>query len=308
MYSFRTDVDIPVEYKGLRLYPGQLEMEYGPVVRGVFIEGGYDPKAIFTCGQCFRWSVDEYGLWRGVVGLRTRLVKDVVFLGGAIKTLFISCQNKQELDEMLHYLDFGTDYTAICNMVVGDERLVKAAEFGKGIRILNQDPFETLISFIISQQNNIPRISKIIERMSEAFGTEACEPLRFGYAFPSVDALASARIESLESLGLGYRAKYVWSAAKRVQEEGIGVLNSYKNKAYEETMDYLLSYYGIGDKVASCVALFGLGHKEAFPIDVWIRRVLESWYDGNFDPHKYDPYAGVIQQYMYYFGRENAIL
>lgn len=266
----------------------------------------FDPDQIFDCGQCFRWEKDSEGLWQGITGGRRAWVCFEAAAGGsgcagdAGGTLTISdsllasgdCSESEALAYWRHYLDLDRDYGAIKEILAeGDPVMAEAISYGSGIRILRQDPWEALLSFIISQNNNIPRIKKCIESLAEALGEEGMLPL------PEV--LAKAELADLAGCRLGYRDKYLIEAAGQFVEWGM-----------PETAEELQKFSGVGPKVANCIALFGLGLVDSFPIDVWMRRVMNRLYGFDekdvkgmaaFAAEKFAPYGGIAQQYLFYF-------
>ena len=251
----------------------------------------------FECGQCFRWNADADGVYRGVVrGYPARVWTE----NGAVWI-------RSDAPETLwrEYFDLGRDYAEISRGFAGGEYLDKCTAFGRGIRILRQEPWEALCSFIISQCNNIKRIKGIVERLCAAYGE--CAELdgeRF-YTFPSADTLCTLREEDLAMLRCGYRAAYILSAARAVAD-GRLKLDALIECDYADAKRELLKLSGVGEKVANCVALFGLNHIEAFPIDVWMRRALRENFPPDFDPASLGEYAGLAQQYIFYYAREHA--
>lgn len=210
---------------------------------------------------------------------------------------FFDC-SESEFDAFWRgYFDLDTDYGKIIESIdTQDDYLKNAAACCPGIRILRQDPWEMLITFIISQQNNIPRIKKCVEAICEKYGED-----RGGYhAFPPAEALAALAPDGLMELGLGYRSKYIVAAAREVVSGGLEPGELIKLD-YDSARARLLQVYGIGKKVADCVCLFGLHHVEAFPIDTHIAQVLAAHYPQGFPFEKYAGYAGILQQYMFYY-------
>lgn len=244
---------------------------------------------IANSGQCFRISEQYTGIWL------------VVAFGKSLKihvkddnTHIFECDT-DEYNELWHnYFDMQRDYGEIKAKirVVGDPYITRAVDFGYGMRILNQDLWEVIISFIISQQNNIPRIRGIIKRL--------CAP--YGLRFPTPQELASFSEDELEKIGFGYRARYVRNMAIAVTEGRLN-FDELQKMSYHEAVAYLKKFDGIGDKVANCIALFGLRKLEAFPVDVWIKRILQKQYGGEFDIRRFPGYAGLVQQYMFYYER-----
>jgi len=205
-----------------------------------------------------------------------------------------------------HYFDLDTDYSKFINAIdPNDKYLTDAANFGSGIRILNQDPWEMLISFIISQQNNIPRIRNCIEKLCEACGTNMGDY----YAFPSADEILDLSLDGLYAIGLGFRSMYIFRTAvkytygKVISDTSEFFIDEWKRLSSIDLYTELLSLYGVGPKVANCVMLFGYHRLEAFPIDTWMKKIIDREYNGYFDTSKYEEFAGVLQQYMFYYER-----
>lgn len=256
----------------------------------------FDPAKIFECGQCFRWRPDDRGVYTGVYsGHATRVWREG-------ETVFIS-SDKETFEAIWRgYFDLDRDYAAIRAAVGIDEYMKNAAEFGKGIRILRQDRWEALCSFIISQCNNIPRIRKIIESLCENFG----EPLEFEgktlFTFPTAEKIAPLSACDLAPLRCGYRAAYIIDAARAVAEGRLN-LGSLSSGGFEAALKALKTINGVGDKVANCIVLFGLQMLDAFPVDVWMKRALKEHYPENFSPSVFGEYAGIAQQYMFFYAR-----
>lgn len=258
----------------------------------------FDIKRSCECGQCFRFEPDEKG-YTGVISghiVKLRQVEDGCFFEGVSKELF----------EKLYipYFDLARDYAPIVEMLCKDDTVMQeACAYGRGIRLYNQDTWESLISFIISQNNNIPRIKGIIGRLCELAGKEIENGL---YAFPDVETLKNYSVEDLAPIRAGFRAKYIVDAAQKVASKEID-LESLKSLPYEEAKKVLMQIKGVGPKVADCVLLFGAGHIEAFPRDVWIKRAMSALYP---DDHERDfgNYGGIAQQYLFVYARENKII
>ena len=203
------------------------------------------------------------------------------------------------------FFDLGRDYKKIYDALRKDEIIKKASDFCPGIRILRQDPFECLISFIISQNNNIPRIKKIIGRLCENFGAPASNNNNFN-SFPRPETLAGLDLENLDVLKSGFRAKYILDAVKKINSGEIN-LNLIYNMATDDGAAYLKQIKGVGDKVAACVLLFAYNKLDAFPVDVWIKKVLGKYYPPGFDHKKsFGEYAGLANAYLFYYERENS--
>lgn len=261
-----------------------------------------DIKQIAESGQCFRMNIIEGNKFSNVAYGKyielTQIDKDTVDL---------SCTEEEYDDIWKDYFDMSYDYKRIVDRLIsgGDDFLRKSAEFGKGIRILQQEPFEALISFIISQNKNIPAIKACIEGICREYG----EPIKMSqgvqniyYSFPTPEVLALANKEDLRKLKTGYRDEYIIDAAKAIYAGELD-LNALIESTHEEAVEALMMLKGVGMKVANCVSLFGLHHIEAFPVDVWIKKILDDIYDGSFDLTLFDGYAGIVQQYMFYYIR-----
>jgi len=261
----------------------------------------FDLKQIAESGQCFRMnpiSQNKYYLIAFDRYLELEQLEDDV--------VEVSCSEEDYNKIWKNYFHLDFDYGSIVKKLVKgkDNFLKEAAMYGKGIRILRQDPFEMLISFIISQNKNIPAIKSCIEKICEVYGNRKEDKATGNvyYTFPGPDKLAEAKKEDLRALKLGYRDEYIIEAARAVYLGKID-LEALKLCSHEEAVKTLKSIKGIGDKVANCISLYGLHHIEAFPIDVWMKRVLSEYYDNKFDTALYQGYAGIVQQYMFYYIR-----
>lgn len=254
----------------------------------------FDLAQTLDCGQAFRWSADENGVWRGIAGGR------YIELYKSGEDIVINGSNRQDFESFwAEYFDLERNYGDIIESFKGNETLKQAAAFGSGIRILNQEPWEALCSFIISQNNNIPRIKGIIERLCENFG----EKRGSAYTFPAAETLARLTPDDLAVIRSGFRAKYIIDAARRVANGEID-LDTLKTLSYNEAKAELLKIKGVGPKVADCALLYGCGHIEAFPEDVWIKRALTEFFGGEI-PECAVKNAGIAQQYIFYYIREN---
>lgn len=244
------------------------------------------------CGQCFRWNKINENTYKGVYSGHS------VEISQTGDTLTVSGLDNTFSDEIARYLGADSDYSEIKRLLSRDELLEKAISLTPGIRIMNQPFFETLISFIISQNNNIPRIKKIIESLCSNFG----KPVDGVYAFPSPEKLAQLDVTDLSVTHCGFRDKYIVDA---VQKYISGELDtaSFSNLDTPSVIRSLCSIKGVGPKVAGCVALFSLGRYDAFPVDTWIRKVMETFYPGGL-PEYVLPYAGIAQQYLFCYARK----
>ena len=268
-----------------------------------------DMKKIADSGQIFRFNVydDEFSL---VAGDKLLFIKED-------KNGYILSCNEREFNEFwLDYFDLRLDYGDFeKNIPETDIFLKNAAKYSYGIRILNQDKWEMLISFIISQRKSIPAIKSSIEKLAKVYGKKIDMKIpefiknidadtEF-YTFPTPKELANADIEDLNACSLGYRSPYIEASAKAVYTKDMD-LDAIDALDDEKLLGALMSLKGVGIKVANCVALFGYHRIAAFPIDVWIKRMIDEHYDGEFPLELYKGYAGVIQQYIFYYGRESA--
>ena len=248
-------------------------------------------KQTLESGQCFRWKREEGDVYRGVSDGRLLRIRQEPY---GVTLLDISEEDKEY---WLGYFDFSTDYNAVIKQFSEDEILKKASEENRGVRILRQEPFETLISFIISQNNNIPRIIGIIERLCESFGEK-----REGYfTFPTARRLSELTEEDLSPLRAGFRNRYILDAARKVVSGQVD-LKSIFDMDYESGKALLKTITGVGDKVADCVLLFAYHKTEAFPSDVWIKRIVAEYYADGL-PECMGEYKGIAQQYLFEYFR-----
>ena len=245
------------------------------------------------CGQAFRWQEITDNIWHGVAFGK---YLEIGFNDGVFTLYDTSLDDFNSLWE--NYFDLRRDYGKIITEISADKTLKKASSFAEGIRILNQEPWEALCSFIISQNNNIPRIKGIIDRLCENFG----ERLDGGfYAFPTAEKIASLTLDDLAVLRSGFRAKYILDAARKVSSGEIDLI-ALKDIDTACARAELMKIYGVGEKVADCALLFGLGHIDAFPKDVWIKRAMVKLFDGEL-PECALPFAGIAQQYIFHYAR-----
>lgn len=275
----------------------------------------FEPKHIFECGQCFRWNAEADGSYTGIFKNNVVNVKkegnNVIFRG--------ICENDIEV-ECREYFDLDTDYTEIKNILSNvDDNLKKSIQYGEGIRILKQDLWETIISFIISANNNIPRIKGIIERLSQKYGNEIVFNGTSYYTFPTPEQLSKATVEDLRTIGLGFRDKRVYETTKLILSKQIDLDKLKEITDSNILREELNKLPGVGDKVADCIMLFSMKRFDVFPVDVRVRRVMNELYIKNADEskvnkqqirnlaeQKYGNLAGLAQQYLFYWKRENA--
>ncbi len=279
-------------------------------------EKTFELKHIFDCGQCFRWKENEDGSYTGifrenVINVKTENDK-IIFQG--------ICQNDKNIKEVCtQYFDLNRDYESIKNKLSKiDEYMEESIKFGYGIRILNQDLWETIISFIISANNNIPRIKGIIERISCKYGKKIIYNEKEYYTFPTPEELSKASVEDLRNLGLGFRDVRVYETTQIIVNKEVDLEQLKEEKDFQKIRETLLTLPGVGPKVADCILLFSeLKRWEAFPIDVWVRRVMNELYIKNENEEKvnkkliediahkkFGNLAGIAQQYLFFWKRE----
>ena len=248
----------------------------------------FDLQKTFECGQCFRFNKNDDGSYSGIAcgkALTLYQKQDGAELFGVTKEEFENT--------FFDYFDLGRDYDKINGILSQDPVLKDIIPFSKGIRILNQQPFETVVSFIISASNNIPRIKKIIASLCENFGKDG--------AFPTPERLAECTVSDLSVIRAGFRDKYIIDCAKKTASGEID-LEAIKTMDYKTASATLQKINGVGQKVADCSLLFGFGFIDAFPKDVWIKRILQYFYNVN-DEKSLDfyGYGGIAQQYLFYY-------
>ena len=265
--------------------------------RGAVITSDIDIAKTLDCGQAFRFSEDG-GVWRGVaMGRALSLTQE----GNKI-TLFDV--NEEEFNSLWRgYFDLDRDYEMIKSSVSSNEILKKATDFSDGIHILRQEPWEAVCSFIISANNNIPRIKGIISRLCENFGFKIADGL---FTFPSAERIAALALDDLAVIKSGFRAKYILDAAQKFSSNQIDVEALY-TLPVDEARAALMTIKGIGPKVADCALLFGWGRVECFPVDVWIRRAMNHFFGENGLPSEAVEYAGIVQQYLFYWARTTGL-
>lgn len=263
----------------------------------------------FDCGQCFRFNPDGNGGYIGTAyGKTVRITED-----GNTITLHNTTE-ADFYDVWYHFLDLDRDYGKIKLLLTNssDSVMAKAVDYGGGIRILKQDLWETIVSFIISASNNIPRIKKIIELLCANFGTPHEYEGNTHYSFPDAKTIASLSPGELDVIRAGFRTKYIHACAQRVAN-GEFNLDSLYEMSTPDAKRELMTFNGIGNKVADCILLFALNKFDSFPIDVWIKRIMEYCYFENkpqsipiiseFAQNKFGELGGIAQQYLFYYAR-----
>lgn len=278
-------------------------------------QNSFELKDIFECGQCFRWNEQPDKSYTGVIKNAIINVKKennyIIFTG--------KC--KEDIKDIVEdYFDLNTNYEEIKQKLSKIDKYLKTSiEYGKGIRLLNQDLWETIISFIISANNNIPRIKGIIERLSKKYGNEIEWNEEKYYTFPTTEQLKDVTVEEYRKLGLGFRDIRLYETTKMILNKEVDLEKLQNNPNTQEVRNELLRLSGVGPKVADCILLFSdLKRFDVFPIDVWVRRVMNDLYIKEDDEakvsktkiekiaeEKFGNMKGLAQQYLFYWRREN---
>lgn len=270
----------------------------------------FDLFHTFECGQCFRWHREADSSYTGVVCGKAA---NISMSGSSVRISGSSLEDFKKV--WFDYLDLGTDYSAIKTKLSADDNVRAAIAYGGGIRLLRQELWETLISFIISANNRIPRIMKIVESISEAYGDEIKYAGRTLYTFPEPDRLAGSSLEKLMLCRGGFRCRYIHEAAKLVAS-GSFELDKLRSLDTSEAREMLKQLPGVGYKVADCTLLYSGLKYDVFPTDVWVKRVMEQLYFGReasfkeiwqFADQRFGALAGFAQQYLFYYAREHKI-
>ncbi len=261
--------------------------------------GNFSVEKTFDCGQCFRFDPVGDGAVRGIVGKSAVTVRQ---LDGAVEI-----EGSEDEAFWRHYLALDLDYAAIeraiCDAPDNErdrETVRRAVEFGSGIRILRQEAWETTVSFIISQNNNIPRIKKIIAALCELGGERISDG---EYAFPTPEALVSLGEQGIASTRCGFRARYIYDAACRAVSGEFDPCAVAAFEDYDAADAYMRQISGVGPKVSACALLFGFGRLDAFPIDVWMKRLIANRFPDGLDHRRFGKYAGIAQQFLFYYER-----
>lgn len=261
----------------------------------------FNLEQIFDSGQCFRWQADGDGYLGVVNGSVLRVVPQADgFLADGLTV-------RQCREQLIPYFDLERDYCAICESLSRDPVMARASAFGSGLRILRQDPWEMVITFILSAANHIPRIKGIIERLCAAYGSPISYRRETYYSFPRAETLAALTPQELSCIRAGFRTDYLLDAARRVADGRLD-LSLLAQLPYPEAKRLLLEIKGVGVKVADCILLFGAGQMEAFPIDTWMKKAISHFYgSAPFDPARFGTHQGIAQQYLFYYAREHKI-
>ena len=275
----------------------------------------FNLRDIFECGQCFRWNEEDNGSYTGVFG------NNVINVSKTDKgILFKGVCEKDIVNTVIDYFDLDRDYNTIKRTLAKvDNNMKESIKYGEGIRILNQDLWETIISFIISANNNIPRIKGIIERISQKYGNEIEWNGKKYYTFPTPEQLKDVTVQEFRNLGLGFRDIRLYETTQMILNKEVDLEKLRKNPNTQEVRNELLKLSGVGPKVADCILLFSdLKRFDVFPIDVWVRRVMNDLYIKESDEskvsktkieklaeEKFGDLKGLAQQYLFYWRREN---
>lgn len=291
----------------------------------------FDIKQILECGQCFRW--DKISDTNYIIVANSRVIE--ITQEGDEVTIYNT--NEEDFKEIwLNYFDLETNYDEIKEALAQDDILKASIEFGYGIRILNQNTFEMLISFIISARNSIPSIKKTVKKICEKYGEKIVYRNIEYYTFPTPEQIKGCTLEEIQETGASFRSKYIVDTVEKVnfalktKEDFESNPENYDEKpeSLEYDLDYIMSldddechvalqkFMGVGAKVADCVMLFSMGKKSAFPVDIWIKRAMIYFYVAPdvtlpkmriFARNKFGKYSGMAQQYLFYYARENKI-
>lgn len=275
----------------------------------------FELSHIFDCGQCFRWNKQLNGNYIGTA------YGKVIEIEKSNDNIFLYNTNEEDFAAIwVNYFDLYRDYGTIKKELKSDPLLNKAIEFGSGIRLLQQEPFEIIISFIISANNRIPMIKKAINNISKNWGNAIIYKDTTYYTFPKIENLINVSIEELQSCGVGFRAKYIKDTIEKIYtNKDEKSLNIDWIKAQEDEICHneLQKFTGIGPKVADCIMLFSMEKYSAFPVDVWVKRAMNYFYLApdvslkkirEFGRNKFGAFSGFAQQYLFYYAREQKIV
>lgn len=264
---------------------------------------------IFENGQCFRWQKTDIGTY--IIVAKNRVI-ELELIG---EDLIIHNSNIDDFENIwIEYFDLERDYDSLKMSLKKDEYLVKAIDFGNGLRMLNQDPFEMIISFIISSNNRIPMIKKAINNISERFGECIYYKGYKYYFFPTLENLSYVTQEEFKACSVGFRDKYLFNTIKMLNE--CNDIKEIMSLSDDECHKQLQKFPGIGSKVSDCIMLFSMKKYSAFPVDVWVKRAMMKFYVApdtslkkirDFGRNLFKDLSGFAQQYLFYYVRENNI-
>lgn len=256
-----------------------------------------DLDKTLNCGQAFRWNKDSKNNWIGVVDKEIWILRQY-------ENYIVTNIKSNNKEKLIYYFNLDMNYTDEISKLDLDDYAKRAYECGKGIHILRQNLFETMVTFLMSQFNSMHNIRLIVEKLSTRYGDKLIENWSdaeiLRYTFPTLEQLSKCSYDDFMNCSIGLRTNYLISMINYLNGN-YNILNYLKNCNYNNAIFALKKFDGIGDKVANCIALFSLHHVEAFPIDVHIKRIINEEYSGSIDISRYGQYAGIIQQYMYYY-------
>ena len=270
----------------------------------------FNPVHTFDCGQCFRWNKNDDGSFTGVAHGR------VIKVSYTNNNFTLYNTNLQEFNLIWSkYFDIDRDYDGIRESLAIDDTMRRATDCGSGIRILRQDTWETIVSFIISASNNIPRIKQIVESFCRLYGKKIYMDSKEYYTFPSPQDLFGIEEGDLAPIKSGFRAKYIVDAVKKANDKSLDFA-ALETEDITTARNMLLEVKGIGNKVADCILLFGCGRFDVFPVDTWIKKAMTALYPAEVEGVKnlaeageklFGKYCGLAQQYLFYYARENKL-
>lgn len=288
-------------------YKNVEEIDNGVMIKGV---KNFELEHIFECGQCFRWHKNEEGNYVGVA------FENVIEVEKQGKNVILYNTDIKQFEEIWsNYFDFKRDYSKIKKELSKDTILKNAVEFGHGIRLLKQEPFELLISFIISANNRIPMIKRTIQNISKRWGEEKHYKNQVYYAFPTLENLKCVTLDDIKECGAGFRSKYIIETINQLNNGEIN-LSYIADLDDDACHNELKKFSGVGPKVADCIMLFSMSKYSAFPVDIWVKRAMQYFYLApdvslpkirQFARKKFGNISGFAQQYLFYYARENNI-
>ena len=273
------------------------------------IKNNFDLKSTITCGQIFRYEVieDEF-----IIVIKDR----VISLKEEGKFIIVKSNNEDNLISVIEdYFDLNRDYDILCSDIIKmDEKLTDAVKYSKGLKIIHQDPFETIISYIISQNNRVPSIANALNLIAKCYGKKVKFNGREYYLFPEYKKLSKLSIQDYRECKVGFRDKYLYDVVNKINNNEFNINDIYQMNS-EEALKYLISFKGIGMKVASCILLFAYQKYDVFPVDTWVKKHMKDNYNiegetkiREFALNKYKEYSGIAIQYMFNYKRNGKIL
>ena len=270
------------------------------------IDNNFDLKSTVTCGQIFRYEVvdDTYII----------IIKDrVISLKEENNYIIVKSNNEDNLEEIIKdYFDLNRDYETIENNIIKmDKKLENAINFSKGLKMIHQDPFETIIAYVISQNNRVPSIANALNLIALNYGEKVNFENRDYYLFPNYEKLKNITIDNYRKCKVGFRDKYIYEIVQSINNGSLDI-NTIYNMTSDESMKYLMSFKGIGMKVASCILLFAYQKFDVFPVDTWVKKYMKDDYNiegesniRKFASDKYKEYSGLAIQYMFNYKRNS---